>query len=249
MSSRIDRVGTFRAQAVDWALAKTKNGFPQLAVVCKLVEFYDEQDGEWVDWSQYDMQETAYFCLFGTNKKTKELEPTLSCEQVMGVFDWSGESFADLAVYDPGDLVFQVRSGVNTYEAAKHPFQIEWLDEADADPTRSLKKLDAEGVKALDNEFASLLSGIKKPKAAASAKKPKPKAASAKKPKAAASAPAQGDKNSLRPRLRRPTTPNQPYLTLTQWVHVPNRKPGKPVVNWPTQIVRMTSGLMRGRLQ
>jgi len=248
MSSRIDRVGTFRAQAVDWALAKPE-WVPQLAVVCKLVEFYDEQDGEWVDWSQYDMQETAYFCLFGTNKKTKELEPTLSCEQVMGVFDWSGESFADLAVYDPGDLVFQVRSGVNTYEAAKHPFQIEWLVEADADPTRSLKKLDAEGVKALDNEFASLLSGIKKPKAAASAKKPKPKAASAKKPKAAASAPAQGDKKLAPPPPPPSDHPNQPYLTLTQWVHVPNRKPGKPVVNWPTQIVRMTSGLMRGRLQ
>jgi hypothetical protein len=165
---QVDRAGNFRCQATEWSVNKSTGGFPQLVARLYLTEWYDQQEQEWVDFSEFQMEITAYWVLYHKIKGTDKVGPGLNHQQVMKVFSWDGRSFATLAGGDYSDLKFQVRIDENTYEGAKVPYQVNWLDEYTTDPNRQLKKLNTEELKALDAEFAGLI-------------KPAPKAVSAKK--------------------------------------------------------------------
>ena len=166
----IDRTGTFRCQATEWTVSKSSGGYPQLVARLYMTEYYDQQEKEWVDFSEFQMEITAYWTLYGKIKGTDKMGPTLNCQQVMKVFGWDGKSFATLAAGDYTGLHFQVRIDENTYPEAKVPYQVGWLDESDTDPNRQLKKLNVEELKSLDAEFASLLKPT--PKAVSAVKAP-----------------------------------------------------------------------------
>ena len=177
---QVDRTGTFRCQATEWSVNKTKiqdnadgtqrGGLPQLVMRLYLTEYYDQQESEWVDFSEFQMEITAYLILYGKTKGTDKKSPTLNHQQAMKVFDWDGRSFIALMSGDYADLKFQVRIDENTYPGAKVPFQVGWLDVYDADPNRQLKKLNVEELKALDAEFAGLIRPA--PKVATAVKAP-----------------------------------------------------------------------------
>lgn len=171
-----DRTGTFRVKLLEHAINKTKvkedssGGYPQLIASVAFTEFYDAKEGQWFPIEDWDMGAIAYCCLYGFIKKEQQVGKTLTCEQVMKVFSWDGGSLAELAKGDYSELEFQVRVEENTYEGAKSPFQISWIDEYDADPVYTLRKLDAKEIKDLDAQFSNVTASAKK---AASAKKPK----------------------------------------------------------------------------
>jgi len=172
---RVDRTGTFKAKITDKSISTTKNGFPQLVASFLIQEMYDPQEGEWVDYREFQMETIGYLVLVGKNRKTGAMEATLNCTQVMKAMDWDGGSLADLNAMDTDDMVVQIRVEEDTYEGAKHPFKVNWIDAEDADPVRGLRKLDPGDIKDLDNQFNSVLKAVRKPKAAASAKKATPK--------------------------------------------------------------------------
>jgi len=157
--AQVDRTGTFRfSQVLEAGVSKTKNGLPSFNVRLLLSEYYDETEGEWVDWSEYDVEVSPYFCLFGVGKKSGKKEPTLNHQQVMKVFGWDGKSFQVLANGDYSKTTGQVRIKDNDPEYAdKNPFQVAFIDVFDADPGSQLRKLDAKELKKLDAEFAQLL--------------------------------------------------------------------------------------------
>lgn len=167
---QIDRTGTFRCQATEWSVNKSSGGYPQLVARLYMTEYYDQQEKEWADFSEFQMEITAYWILYGKVKGTDKMGPTLNCQQVMKVFGWDGKSFATLAAGDYSALGFQVRIDENTYPEAKTPYQVGWLDVSDADPNRQLKKLNVEELKSLDAEFAGLLKPT--PKAVSAVKAP-----------------------------------------------------------------------------
>lgn len=175
---RVDRTGTFLAIPIDWGIDKTKEkGYPTFNVQAKLIHYYDETSGEWIAWEEYEQEATAYLCLYGTNRKSGDVEPTLNHQQVMKVFDWNGESFAELANGDYSEVVFQIKIKDNDPEyAASNPFTVSYIDVADANPIRGLKKLDADAVKELDSFFAVAAKKSAKAKTAASAPKTPPAA-------------------------------------------------------------------------
>lgn len=154
---QVDRTGNFRCQATEWSVNKSTGGFPQLVARLYLTEWYDQDEAEWVDFSEFQMEITAYWTLYGKTKGTDKTGPTLNHQQVMKVFSWDGRSFGTLAAGDYTDLKFQIRIDENTYPGAKVPYQVNWLDAYDADPNRQLKKLNTEELKALDAEFAGLI--------------------------------------------------------------------------------------------
>ena len=170
MSNQVDRTGTFRFdQVLECGVSKTKNGFPSFNVRLRLNEFFDEDEGTWVDWLPAEAEQTAYFTLFGKNKKTKVLEPCLNHSQIMKVFGWDGKSFQLLANADYSGIKGQLRIGDSTYDGAKSPFQVDWIDVYDADPVRQLRKLEANELKDLDAEFAQALQASGKAAAPAAA--------------------------------------------------------------------------------
>jgi len=170
--SQINREGTFRGYAIEKGVAESKGGFPQFVARLQGIEFYDEDTEQWVDWTQYEENEAnGYFVLFGGDG-----EPTLSAKQVQKAFGWSGESFSELDEADYSGTLIQFRTEYRTYQE-KTLLQVTWIDEANAEPGRKLRKLDSTELKKLDSKFVAKLrklSGGPKPKSVPS-KPPVPK--------------------------------------------------------------------------
>lgn len=158
----LDRIGTFRCRALEWGVdGKKKKGtdkmLPWFNVRVLLTQFYDPKEGEWFDYSDNEAEMVAFLCLYGAIKaKGGEIGPTLSMDQVKKVFNWDGRSLAKLAGGDYSELDFQVRIGENTYPEATYPYQVNWINDYDADPVAQLRKLDAKELKDLDKQFAAL---------------------------------------------------------------------------------------------
>jgi hypothetical protein len=176
----LDRAGTFRCRLIEKGIGKTKEkGYPQLVAKVLLTEFYDEKQKEWFPVEDWDMEANVYSCLYGVKKGETAPTAILGHEQAMKVFNWDGASLAELDKMNHEGLEFQVRSTENTYEGARSPFQISWIDVYDADPVYTLRKLDAAEVKDLDKQFSNLTASVK---TAASAKGPKVPGSAAKHP-------------------------------------------------------------------
>lgn len=160
--AQIDRTGTFRFQIVDAGIGQTKNGFPQWLAQLQAVEYYDEETEQWIDWSQYNEREiTCYAVLFGGDGN-----PTLTAKQLQKALNWSGASFEELEYEYLGDILFQGRVEEHTYQE-KTSLQVVWIDAFDAEPGRTLQKLDSDGIKKMAAKYASKLrelSGGNKPK-------------------------------------------------------------------------------------
>ena len=172
MANKVDRIGTFRFNKVaEYGVSLTsKSKMPQFNVRLKLSEFYDEEENVWVDWSEYDVEQVAYFTLFGKNSKTGVVGPILNHAQIMKVFNWEGKSFQILANDDYSKIKGQIRIEDNDPEyAAKNPFQVSWIDVFDADPVRQLRKLETKELKDLDAQFSQALQSSGKAAAPAAA--------------------------------------------------------------------------------
>lgn len=173
----LDRIGTFRCKALEWGVdGKEKKGtnytLPWFNVRVALTEIYDQKEGKWFDYTEFEGEITAFLCLYGAIKaKGGELGPTLSMDQVKKIFNWDGRSLVQLANGDYSELEFQVRIGDNTYEEATYPYQVNWINEYDADPVAQLRKLDAKELKDLDKQFAALGAKTATPKSVATAVK------------------------------------------------------------------------------
>ncbi|MCK5615824.1 hypothetical protein KAR91_78900 [Candidatus Pacearchaeota archaeon] len=173
----LDRIGTFRCKLLEHGIdAKKKKGtdieLPWFNVRVFLTEVYDAKEGKWFDYTEYEAEITAFLCLYGAIKaKGGDIGPTLSMDQVKKVFKWDGRSLFQLAGSDYSELEFQVRIGENTYEAATYPYQVNWINEYDADPVSQLRKLDAKELKDLDKQFAAMGAKNATPKAVATAAK------------------------------------------------------------------------------
>lgn len=157
--NKVDRAGTFRfSQVLETGVSLTKNQYPSFNVRLLISEYWDEQEGEWVDWSSAEVEISSYFSLFGVAKKSKKIEPTLNHQQVMKVFGWDGKSFQVLANDDYSKVRGQVRIVDNDPEFAdRNPFQVAFIDVFDADPGSQLRKLNADELKDLDAKFAMAL--------------------------------------------------------------------------------------------
>jgi len=179
--SQLDRSGYFRCQTTDYVVSKTSGGYPQFVAKLFITEWFDQDEDQWIDFSEFGMETTAYFTLYGKIKGKDDVGPTLTHQQVSKVFSWDGKSFADLAGGDYSELLFQVRIDDNDPEYAdRNPYQVNWVDEYDAVPGNQLKKLDAGDIKKLDSEFIGNVT-----QKAVSAKKPAPRVPAKTKPETA----------------------------------------------------------------
>ena len=186
---QIDRIGTFLVGEIDRALGQTKKqGLPQLAIKVKVLQYYDQANEEYLDYSEYDMQTDAYFTLAFNGKDG--METTFSFDDIMRVYNWDGRDFQTLTEL-PAPETFMIKVKDNDPEfAAKNPFVVSKIDTADANPSDGLRKLDAAGVQSLQAQYGALLNKKGKVAPPASAKKAPPVAPTTTPPKAAAPTPA-----------------------------------------------------------
>jgi hypothetical protein len=160
MSNQVDRVGTFRFDkvlSVSLNIGKdVSEDDPQprsitFSALLHLSEFWDTEMSEWVDWAEADAEIVAFLPLhFFDFKKTQKQEEFSIRKKVVEVFGWDGGSFKVLCTGDYSEVKGQVRLADNTYEKAKFPFKVEWLDTYDATPGRQLRQITGEDLDKLD---------------------------------------------------------------------------------------------------
>jgi len=153
----INREATFKCKIVDHGLSRSSNSWPQWVAQLQAFEIYDEDEKVWVDWTdQEENQISTYMVLVGGKGET------LGVSQLVAATGWDGSSFIELGGLDLSEVTVQARVELHSYNG-KESYQVSWLDAGDATPGRSVKKLDAEGMKALEAEFKQFLAASKAP--------------------------------------------------------------------------------------
>jgi len=167
MSQTPDYLGVYKAAVIAHTLSKTKNGYPQIVQKYSLQEYYDQKDQEWKDVTDNGWYMTGYFCLVGLNKETGEQSTTLNHTQICNTFDWDGCGLG--YVRDDQNFVgrtVQIRVDEDTYEKAKSPVCVGWIDREDADPNPGLRGISDDEFGDMLNQFSDLFGGDQKKKAA-----------------------------------------------------------------------------------
>lgn len=150
----IDRAGRFRGVPTQGVMGESTGGFPQFVVQFLATEYYDADTASWVDWSPYQQTMTAYLILFNASKAM------LNYEQVMKAFDWDGADLNALQRTDFDSLIVQFDVRENVYNG-KTNLRIEWIDEANANPTSGgggdLTPLDTAKLKQMTAKFGQFM--------------------------------------------------------------------------------------------
>ncbi len=154
-------LGNFRGVMQDAGVNLSSGGFPQFVAKLYVEEMYDEQSKEWAPYEEFFDEGAAeandrtifYFgVLFGKNGATR------NNDQVKLITGWEGDSFTSLAAMDHEGTKIQWRNVENTYEGVT-TVQVGWIDEHDAAPGGSVKKIDDKALAELDAKFAEFLDG------------------------------------------------------------------------------------------
>jgi len=160
---QVDRAATFRGNVVSGGVSLTKNGFPQLILQLCADEIYDADEDVWVDWSDTEFREqTSYLTLYGSKGET------FHAAQIKKVFGWSGTSFRELDGIDFSAVKVQFRVESRVYNE-KTKLEVNWIDEYDAVPGKSIKKLEDAELRQLDAKFSQFLTKAAPAKAPAKA--------------------------------------------------------------------------------
>jgi len=164
----VDETGTYRGYASDWGISTSSGGFPQFVVQLVVEEVWDFDEKVWVSLAGGEDAPaiTAYLILFGKTNK-----PTFNVAQLKKAFGWNGASLFELSNGDYQGVKVQFRVEENTYND-NTSLQVNWIDEADATPGRSVNKLNDIDLKRLDAQYSQFLDKVVTPVKAAT--KPKP---------------------------------------------------------------------------
>lgn len=162
----ITNAGTYRGTVLEHAVSESTNGYPQLVLKMSGAQYYDEVNKEWVQ-----LQDTpdgwAYLILADSKD-----EKTLNCIQVEKVFGWNGLDLTELETMELTGKPIQFRASFRKYQNEDR-LGVEWIDEYNAEPGRSVKKLDPAGIKTLQSKFSRVSGGKKSIPASAPKATPK----------------------------------------------------------------------------
>jgi hypothetical protein len=108
----------------------------------------------WVDWSSYEQDMTGYLILL--TEKDGQYKEIFHVDNIKAALGWDGASYATLGSTDwsKQEITFWVDE--NEWEG-KVSLRIATIDAGDASPNRTLRALDADGLKSLDQKFAAML--------------------------------------------------------------------------------------------
>ena len=167
----ISTAGCFRGAVMEHAIGMTSSGIPQFEAKLQAVEQYDFETKEWNSLEgREDTEITAYLCFF-----TKEGKPTFHVDAVREVFEWDGQSLAELDSADLAGCGLQFYVEDNEYDGKTRKKVTRIAGYDDAPGTGSVRKLDPEKVREMDAKFANALkklSGGPKPVSANAAPAP-----------------------------------------------------------------------------
>jgi len=160
--SQIDREGIFRGYIVESGVGRAKSSKAhQFMARLRATEMYNEDTQEWMEWDFDENEITGYFFFCNKDKKLIDFQ----VENLARALGWSGD-IVELGTTDYSDTLVQFHVKEDTYDG-KTNLKVMRIDHADANPARTLQKLDSKELKALSAELsrkAVTLLGGPKPK-------------------------------------------------------------------------------------
>jgi hypothetical protein len=159
----IQVAGYYKGTIQDGGVGESSGGFPQLNLALKATEVYDPETDSWLP-ANPEADEINYYGVLIDSKS----QETLNAKQAKKITGWDGASLVELNAIVFAGMPIQFRVEPNTYKE-KTTLQVSWIDEPGASPVRGVRKLDADGVKALQAKYAGVLASTKAPKKAVSA--------------------------------------------------------------------------------
>ena len=152
--SKVKIEGDFRGDVLSSAVGLTKNEYPQAIIELQAEEVYEKSEtgGEWIPLPDPFETIVAYIVLIG-----KDGTMTKGAESVQAALGWSGKSFSELNDSDYSDTKIQFRIEENEYPPGNFKMQVRWINPFDADPNRSIKKLDKTTLKNLNAKHGAAL--------------------------------------------------------------------------------------------
>lgn len=159
----IGKTGYYKGIITDGALGESSGGFPQLVLALTAEQVFYEETEEWIAADPEANEITGYIILIDSKDRV-----TRGMEQAKQILEWDGASLLDLMEMEMAGVPIQFRVEENTWDN-KTTLKVTWIDPIGASPTRSLRKIDAAGAKALQSKYAAILSKSKSPAAPATA--------------------------------------------------------------------------------
>ena len=152
--SNINQAGVFRGMVLDRGLEISTNGFYRLHLILRAMEKYDDQNGVWIPWEYDEVDAQAYLTL-----DTSKGGLSRNVSQAMKAFGWDGVSFGGLQ--NDTNLAEQIqwRMDYGNGDYADR-LGVVWIDHYEANPNRTLTKMDAAAIRALDAKYASALKSL-----------------------------------------------------------------------------------------
>ena len=174
----IDRAGRFKARISEVGFSnKEGSEAVQWWAKCHAQEFFDEQQQQWVPWSEYDQGITAFLNIIKKDGTPNDSQ----IKNLIEALGWDGVDFAWLdTVENFSDKIVQITCEYQEYNG-KTSLRVAWLNPENFEGVQ-LKKLDASQVKSLNARYGSMLRAIAPPKQAATAPAPGAAKAPAKAP-------------------------------------------------------------------
>lgn len=161
----INQKGAYRGVITDAGFSQSTGGFPQEVLSLRAAEVYDAESDTWLP-ADPDANEITWYGVL-IDSKDKE---TKNAQQLKKITGWSGASFVELSQMNLVDVPIQFRVEPNTYKEVT-TLQVSWIDTTDAPPFRTVQKLDAADVAALQSRYAGVLASTKSATKAVSAPK------------------------------------------------------------------------------
>jgi len=153
----INNTGFYHGEIVDAGLSESSGGFPQEVMVLKALKVYDPDSDSYLPADPENNEITWYGVLI--DSKDRE---TRNCKQLKKVTTWDGASFVQLEEMEFVGIPIAFRVEEHTYEG-KTTLQVSWIDTLDASPTRTVTKLDKEGLIKLQQRYGVILAATKTP--------------------------------------------------------------------------------------
>ncbi len=150
----IQNEGIYLGPIKDSGVNESSGGYPQFVVQLEAKEVWNGET--WEPYETDTVEEMrGYLILADKNENS-----TFNATDIKTALGWSGKTYGELNFTDYSDKVVQFRVTPNTYQG-KTKLQVASIAHKDADPNRTVKKLDKDQIKSLDAKYGAALRTIR----------------------------------------------------------------------------------------
>jgi hypothetical protein len=167
MATELDRIGHFQVRCKDYTLAKFDSGAVGLQMTCRVLAQWDEETKSWLDWvkaedgTEYDEITVGVLVILIKKNDANGKSGGINEKQVDALIEHCGWNASMVSLtnkeFEPRD--FQLKVEEEDYKGKKQ-YKGSWINAFDAIPGGSLKGVEPDVAKMLQEEWGGSLRAL-----------------------------------------------------------------------------------------